>query len=68
MDLLCEIAKFKEDNIEIIISNILDKLCMNKELLSAKGLEILGKLCLVLPVDRVYLTIAEVLLKMKVKV
>ena len=41
---------------------------MNKELLSAKGLEILGKLCLVLPVDRVYLTIAEVLLKMKVKV
>ena len=66
MDLLCEIAKYKEDNIEIIISKILEKLCSNKDLLNEEGLMILGKLCLILPVDRVYLTIAEVLLRMKV--
>jgi hypothetical protein len=64
--LLCEIAKFKEENIEIIISKILEKLCTNKDLLNTKGLTILGKICSILPVDRVYLTIAEVLLRMKV--
>ena len=31
MDLLCEIAKFKEENIEIIISKILEKLIQSKK-------------------------------------
>jgi hypothetical protein len=66
LDLLCEIAKYKEENIEIIISKILEQLCQNKGLLSTKGLDILSKLCSVLAVDRVYLTISGVLLKMKV--
>ena len=66
LDLLCEIAKYKEENIEIIIFKIMEKLCHSKELLKEKGFTILKKLCSILPVDTVYLTISEVLLKMKV--
>jgi vacuole morphology and inheritance protein 14 len=38
---------------------------LNKNLLNAKGLVILKKLCLVLPVSRVYLKFSDVLLKIR---
>ena len=66
MDILCEVAKFKEVYIETIMRKILEKLCSNKSLLNTKGLVILKQLCTILPVVNVYLTFAEVLLKMKV--
>jgi len=66
MDFLCEVAKSKEGNIEIIMRKILDKLCSEKSLLETKGLIILKRLCTILPVQRIYLTFAEVLLKMSV--
>jgi vacuole morphology and inheritance protein 14 len=43
----------------------MDKLCQNKTLLNSKGLTILKKLCSFLPVERVYIKFADVLLRMK---
>jgi hypothetical protein len=65
LDIICEIAKYKDEYIEIILSKILEKLCANKNLLKHKGLTILKKFCTILQVDRVYLTFAEVLIRMK---
>jgi vacuole morphology and inheritance protein 14 len=65
LDILCEIAKFREEYIELILCKLLEKLCYNKVLLNSKGLVILKNLCSVLPVTRVYLKFADALLKMK---
>lgn len=65
LDIIGEIAKYKEDYIEIILSKVLEKLSVNKNLLNNKGLIIVKKFCNILQADRVYLTLAEVLLRMK---
>jgi vacuole morphology and inheritance protein 14 len=65
MDILCQIAKYKEDYIDLILCKLLDRLCLNKNLLDSKGLKILTKLCSVLPVIRVYIKFADVLTKVK---
>jgi len=65
MDILCQIAKYKEDYIDLILCKLLDRFCLNKNLLESKGLKILTKLCSVLPVIRVYTKFADVLTKMK---
>ncbi len=49
----------------MILCKLLEKLCLNKNLLNSKGLVILKKLCSVLPVTRVYLKFADLLIKMK---
>jgi hypothetical protein len=66
LDLICEFAKYKEDYIEIIFTKLLEKLCYNKKLLDTRGSTILKKLCNVLGVERVYITFAEVMNKIKV--
>jgi vacuole morphology and inheritance protein 14 len=64
LDLICEIAKFKDEYIEITILTVLDRLKMSKKLLDNRGMTILKKLCTALNVDRVYSTLADVLLRM----
>lgn len=64
MAIICEISKYKEDYIEIIISNIIDKLRKNTNLLKDKGDIIVTNLCNALKVDKVYSTFANVLLSM----
>ena len=67
LDLICEIARYKDDNvgIDIIITKIFDKLSENTMSLHDKGLSILKKFCLFLNVERVYSTFADVLLRLK---
>jgi len=65
INIFCEIAKDKEQFIEIILRGILEKLCSNKKFLNDKGLVILKKLCLYLPVIRIYTAIAKILLEIK---
>jgi vacuole morphology and inheritance protein 14 len=65
LDILCEVSKYKEEYIELILRKILEKLSVNKSFLNSKGLIILKKLCSVLAVERVYLEFADVLAKMK---
>jgi len=67
LDTICEIARYKDDNVgvDIIITNILDKLSQNTISLNDKGLLIIKKFCQFLNVERVYSTFADVLLRMK---
>lgn len=65
LEIICEIAKYREEYVEIILSTLLQKLCANKALLNNKGLIILRKLSTILSVERVYSTFADVLVKMK---
>jgi len=65
INIFCEIAKDKEQFIEIILRGILEKLYSNKKFLNDKGLVILKKLCLYLPVIRIYTAIAKILLEIK---
>jgi vacuole morphology and inheritance protein 14 len=65
LDLICEIARYKDEYIEITIMKILDKLRANKRLLDVRGMIILKKLCTTLNVDRLYSTLADVLLKIE---
>jgi hypothetical protein len=67
LDLVCEIARFKDEYIEITIMKILDKLKANKRLLDNRGMIILKKLCTTLNVDRLYSTLAHVLPKINDK-
>jgi vacuole morphology and inheritance protein 14 len=63
LDIICDIAKYRDENIEIILSIILKRLRANKNLLKNKTLTILKKFCNILQVDRVYSTFADVLIK-----
>jgi vacuole morphology and inheritance protein 14 len=65
LDILCEISRYKEEYTELILCKLLDKLSLNKNLLNYKGLIILKKLCSVLPVTRVFLKFADVIIRMK---
>ncbi len=65
LEIMCDIAKYREENIEIILSIIFEKLCVINNLLSNKGSTIIKKFSTILPVDRVYSTFAEILSKMK---
>jgi vacuole morphology and inheritance protein 14 len=65
LDILCEVSRYKEEYIELILRKILEKLSGNKNILNSKGLLILKKLCSVLSVERVYLEFADILSKMK---
>jgi hypothetical protein len=65
IEIICEIARHKEENIEIIFNIVLKKLSSDKYLLESKGLEIIKKFCSIISVDKIYLTSADVLIKMK---
>jgi hypothetical protein len=65
LDLICEIARFKDEYIEITIMKILGRLRANQRLLDNRGMIILKKLCTTLNVDRLYSTLADVLLKIE---
>jgi vacuole morphology and inheritance protein 14 len=65
MDILCQIAQYKEEYIELILSKLLERLCLNKNLLDSKGLKILTKLSSVFPVIKVYIKFADVLIREK---
>ena len=63
MDILCKISNSNENFIEHILHKILEKLNSNRTLLASKGLNILTKICSLIPVTKVYTKIADVLLK-----
>jgi hypothetical protein len=63
LDIICDIAKYRDEFIEIILSILLKRLRANKILLKNKGITILRKFCNILQVDRVYSTFADVLIK-----
>lgn len=63
MDILCKISNSNENYTENILCKILEKLCLNRNLLNSNGLLILIKLCSLIPVTKVYTKIADVLLK-----
>jgi hypothetical protein len=65
LEIICEIARHKEENIEIIFNIVMKKLSSDKNLLESKGLAIIKKFCSIISVDKIYLTSADVLLKMK---
>lgn len=62
---LCNIAKYKAEYTEIIITNIMNKIKNVKPLLKTRGNEIFCKLCGELKVDKVFLTFAKVLSETK---
>lgn len=63
MDILCKISNTNQNFIEHILHKILEKLNTNRSILASKGLNILTKICSLIPVNKVYLKIADVLLK-----
>jgi vacuole morphology and inheritance protein 14 len=63
LDILCKISITNHNYIELILYKILEKLNYNRNVLASKGLNILTKICSIIPVTKVYLKIADVLLK-----
>lgn len=63
INIICTIAKYKEEYIEIIIYNIIETLRKTKDLLKNRGTVIVTKLCNTLKVDKIYSTFANVLLR-----
>jgi len=66
LEILCEISKYKDEYIEIIIRQILEKLALNLFLLQNRATKIIKNFCQIIEVNRVYLTFAEELKSMKV--
>jgi hypothetical protein len=66
LNILFEIAKYKDDYIEIIIRQILDKLSKNINLLENRGKKIIKNFCNIIDIDRVFLSFAEELKNIKV--
>ena len=64
LNIICTIAKYKEEYIEVIIFNIIETLRKTKDLLKNRGTVIVTKLCNALKVDKIYSTFANVLLRM----
>jgi hypothetical protein len=66
LNILCEIAKYKDGYIEIIIRQILDKLSKNINLLENRAKKIIKNFCNIIDIDRVFLSFAEELKNIKV--
>jgi len=66
LDILCEISKYKDEYIEIIIRQILKKLALNLFLLQNRATKIIKNFCKIIDISRVFLSFAEELKNMKV--
>lgn len=66
LDILCEISKYKDEYIEIIIRQILQKLALNIFLLQNRATKIIKNFCNIIEINRVYVTFAEELKNIKV--